>query len=191
MIKTCRHLKLNSFVEISKDVENIYLLIEEGDKPTEEDLIDAWLSIVDEYNTLIKTKSYSLSLRKRAEIESIKSRIKLISSVLSLLEYQSFELAERVESICDKVNLKPDKKALERKLNGLTIKLRLKINQLPKGSDATFDDLKESIERFRGFYIDSQKVTVSEWASYVLAAQRESEKQKKKQTKKRRSGRTV
>ena len=181
MIKKCKDLILKNFIEISEDVEKTYLLIEKGDQDIkEEDLQEAWLSILDEYNVLVKTKNYSLSLRKRAEIEILKQTIMLYKVLVELLLFNSYECTLKVESICEKLKVKPSEDILIRKIKGLELKLKLKVKDLPKGVSASFEELKEGVERFRGFYIDAEKVVVSEWASYLVAMQKQSEKNKPK-----------
>ena len=184
MINQCKNLKLKTFIEISEDIDKLYLLIENEKKVSDEDLYNAWLDILDEFNSLIKTKNYSLSLRKRAEIEVLKQSINLYRVLIELLNLGSYECNLRVEKICESLRLNPNLEALNKKIKGLELKLKLKIKSLPKGVSASFEEIKENVERFRGFYIDTEKVVVSEWASYLVAMQKQAEKNKPK-TKKR------
>ena len=180
MINQCKNLKLKTFIEISEDIDKLYLLIENEKKVSDEDLYNAWLDILDEFNSLIKTKNYSLSLRKRAEIEVLKQTISLYYVLIELLAFNGYEFNLKIVSICEKLKIQPDKNTLEKKVKGLELKLKLKLKDLPKGISTSFEELKEGVERFRGFYIDAEKVVVSEWASYLVAMQKQSEKNKPK-----------
>lgn len=159
LFQNCRELPIHNFNEICITNDLTFLVKEDSKDYKDEDLLEKWISIVDEYNKLQNnTSSYDDRLKQE------KNKLKL-SQMYALLILDYLEKDKQiVRKLCSKINVVYEK--LDLFINQ-TIKELRKEEQFNENSNENQLEETLAILNENGFKIDRFKTPVSEYIACI------------------------
>ena len=177
MIKKCKDLTIGVFYDVLEDISNVVLLNPDNEKIDPDKLINIWHDILDEYYSLIGDNEVKETLRIKAELVYIENKL---SNYKILYDLCGDDLEQKVKdlavNICKSYKITFDKQTLNAGINALNSKISRKNKELEdkKTDDDTdssnvFEETKNALENYKGFYLNRDVIKVSEWASYIVA----------------------
>lgn len=175
MYSNCRSIPLYNFIEINETGDLHYLLEKNEEKVTEEELLEAYHTILAEYHKLIGDKDSQKKYELRAEIGYCQSKLNNLIELSSLFEMDfdfEKETLKQIESVCSLYNTAFTKEKLEWSISGITNRLNRKIEEykLYGGDDEdseSFDTFFIAVCKSYGQKVNKKETTLSEWCSIV------------------------
>jgi len=154
-------------VQVSKDVK--YL----GDG-TQEELLESWGSIIEEYQSLTNDTSSNYLFELRKSIEYLDKRLVILRISLDYMEKHNSKLV--ADWIADEYGYTGDSVAIWNRAKSEMHKLKIKEAELekqqaasPQTEHSAFDWIKniEVLSQFRGFKFNTKEETIAEYIALL------------------------
>ena len=174
MYTNCRSLPLYNFQEISETGDLKYLLEDPKEEFKEDELIETYKKIIDEYNVLIGNHDQIGKHLIKAEINYCNNKLNNLTTLKWLydLEFDFDEdIKKEIKSLCAFYRADFTEEKLNWAISGITNRLERKISEL--GTDQEIEDIEPfdtffiSVCKAYGQKVNKKETSLSEWCAIV------------------------